>query len=307
LLARDKVAVVTGAGRGIGREIALTLAREGGRVMVNDKGTGVESSEGRDASVAEAVAEEIRAAGGDARSSSADVTDADAVAAMIAGAREAWGRVDILVHAAGIIRDRMVWNVPPEEWDDVMSVHLKGCYTTTRAFAQDLREHRERTDEASIVTFSSSAGVYGNVGSSAYGAAKAGVIGFSRIVAMELARYGARVNCIVPFAWTRMSGQLPGGSDDADRRVERLKELSPAHVANLAAFLASDGAEGITGQVLGMRGKELLVFAQPSIHAQLLLADSSPQSIAEAIAPRLKHHLPALRQSPEIFDYEPHT
>jgi NAD(P)-dependent dehydrogenase (short-subunit alcohol dehydrogenase family) len=150
--------------------------------------------------------------------------------------------------------------------------------------------------------------VFGNAGSSSYGAAKAGVVGFTRIIAQELAPLGARANCVLPFAWTRMAAELPqaGGNGTANRRLQRLQALDPEHVANLVVFLASGAEPRTTGQVLGMRGKELLVLGQPRIDARIVLHDTSPRSLAETLGGRLEAHLEPLRASGEVFDYEPY-
>lgn len=300
-----KVAVVTGAGRGIGRQIAEALAGQGARVLVNDKGTEVDASAAADPGVAAGAAQAIRDAGGTATSSAADITDHAAVGTMMQAVLDDWGRIDILVNAAGIIRDRMIWNVPAEEWDDVVRVHLTSCYTTTHHMAIWLRTERPAGD-FSIITLSSSAGVFGNEGSTSYGAAKAGVIGFTRIAALELRRYGVRANCIVPFAWTRMAEQLLQTADSDDVRIARLRRLSPASVADLAVFLASDAASGITGHVLGMRGRELLVFEQPRIAMRMVVPPLGAPDFADFVGPRLRPHLDMPKSSGEIFDYDPH-
>lgn len=306
MLLENRVAIVTGAGRGIGRAAAAALAREGARVMVCDKGTSVDTSADADPSVAGQAAKEIAAeAGVETLASDVDVTDDAAVSAMFDDAVAAWGHVDIVVNAAGIIRDRMLWNVPSEEWDDVTRVHLRSCYTTVSALARHARATRDEPRDRSVVTFSSSAGVFGNAGSTAYGTAKSGVLGFTRIAAMELGRYGVRVNAVVPFAWTRMAEVLPGQADEENERLARLRQLGPEHVANLVTWLAATADPQLTGQVLGMRGKELLVFSQPSIHSRVSLEETDPRSISEALGEQPGGNLPPLRPSGEIFDYDP--
>jgi NAD(P)-dependent dehydrogenase (short-subunit alcohol dehydrogenase family) len=248
-----KVAIVTGAGRGIGREHALALARAGAKVVVNDLGATL-GGEGADASPAQQVVSEIEASGGAAVANGDDVADFAGAERLVRQAVQRFGRLDVLVNNAGIIRDRMLVNMTEDEWDAVIAVHLKGHFAPTRHAAAYWREQVKETGEpvrGRIVNTSSPSGVFGNLGQANYGAAKAGIAAFTVIVAQELQRYGVTVNCIAPNARTRMTeaafGEIPvpeGGFDAMD----------PVHMTPLIVALASDEAQAITGQVFFVYG-----------------------------------------------------
>ncbi|HET7044957.1 MAG TPA: SDR family oxidoreductase [Gaiellaceae bacterium] len=248
-----KVAIVTGAGRGIGREHALGLARAGARVVVNDLGATL-GGEGADLSPAEQVVEEIEALGGEAVANGDDVSDFAGAGRLVTQAVERFGRLDVLVCNAGIIRDRMLVNMGEAEWDAVIAVHLKGHFAPTRHAAAHWRERVKAGEEGvrgRIVTTSSPSGVFGNVGQANYGAAKAGIAAFTVIAAQELQRYGVTVNCIAPNARTRMTeaafGEIPVPESEFD-------PMDPANMTPLVVALAADEAQGITGQVFFVYG-----------------------------------------------------
>jgi NAD(P)-dependent dehydrogenase (short-subunit alcohol dehydrogenase family) len=247
-----KVAVVTGAGRGIGRGEALLLAAEGARVVVNDVG-GEWDGTGQDPRPASEVVEEIRAAGGEAEAHFDDISEPDGARGAIGLAIERWGRIDCLVNNAGILRDRMIFNMAPDEWDAVMKVHLRGTFLCTQAVCSHWRDLSKAGQDVggAVVNTSSTSGLLGIAGQSNYGAAKAGIAAFTQIVSMEMAKYGVSVNAIAPGARTRMTEQTFG---DLATPEGQFDPLAPENVAPLVAFLCGDAAAGITGQVFGITG-----------------------------------------------------
>jgi len=247
-----KVAIVTGAGRGIGREHALALAEAGAKVIVNDLGATL-AGEGADATPAQQVVEEIEGNGWLAVANGDDVSDFAGAERMIRQALDSYGRLDILVNNAGITRDRMLVNMSEEEWDSVLTVHLKGHFAPTRHAAAYWREQSKAGEElrGRVINTSSPSGVFGNVGQTNYGAAKAGIAGFTIIAAQELARYGVTVNCLAPNARTRMTeasfGEIPKPEDGFDA-------MDPANIAPIVVALCSDEAQDITGQCFFIYG-----------------------------------------------------
>jgi NAD(P)-dependent dehydrogenase (short-subunit alcohol dehydrogenase family) len=265
-----KVALVTGAGRGIGREHALALAQAGAQVVVNDLG-GSLAGEGQDATPAQSVVNEIVAAGGEAVANYDDVSDFTAAESMVARAIDRYGRLDILVNNAGILRDRMLVNMTEDEWDAVIAVHLKGHFGPTRHAAAYWRELAKGGESlhARVINTSSPSGVFGNVGQANYGAAKAAIAGLTLIAAQELQRYGVTVNCIAPNARTRMTeetfGDLPAPEDGFD-------PLHPGNMSPLVVALAADEAQGITGQCFFVWGGSVNVL-RPWDAGELFAAD----------------------------------
>jgi NAD(P)-dependent dehydrogenase (short-subunit alcohol dehydrogenase family) len=247
-----KVAIVTGAGRGIGREHALALARAGAAVVVNDLGATL-AGEGADATPAQQVVAEIEGIGSRAVANGGNVADFGDAEALVRQAVETFGRLDILVNNAGITRDRMLVNMTEEEWDSVIAVHLKGHFAPTRHAAAYWRERSKAGDEirARVINTSSPSGVFGNVGQVNYGAAKAGIAGFTLIAAQELARYGVTVNCLAPNARTRMTeaafGEIPVPDDGFDA-------MDPANMSPIVVALCADEAQKVTGQCLFVYG-----------------------------------------------------
>ena len=254
-LVEGRVAVVTGAGRGIGREHALMLAANGAKVVVNDLG-GATDGTGTDLSPAEEVVNEITGMGGEAVVNGGNVADWDDAKAMIDQAVETFGGLDILVNNAGILRDRMVFSMAESDWDAVINVHLKGTFAPTHHAASYWRERSKAGDEndARVINTSSPSGIYGNIGQSNYGAAKAGIAAFTIITAMELSKYGVTCNALAPAAYTRMTADLPGFSQFDDEAKEK---MGPRWIANVACWLASAEASGVTGRVFDVAGSRV--------------------------------------------------
>lgn len=251
-LVEGRVAIVTGAGRGIGREHALLLASRGAKVVVNDLGGDLDGS-GGDVSPAQEVVNEITSAGGEAIVNGSNVADFTQAGEMIQQAVDTFGGLDILVNNAGILRDRMIFKMEESDWDAVINVHLKGTYAPTHHAAVYWREQSKAGNQpdARIINTSSPSGIYGNLGQSNYGAAKAGIASFTTIVAMELANYGVTVNSIAPAAYTRMTKDLPGWNDFTD---EQIGGLHPRWIANVICWLASTESAAITGRCFDVMG-----------------------------------------------------
>jgi NAD(P)-dependent dehydrogenase (short-subunit alcohol dehydrogenase family) len=251
-----RVAIVTGAGRGIGREHALLLSAQGAKVVVNDLGGSMDGS-GSDTGPAQQVVDEIVAAGGEAVANTDDVSDWSGAEKLIAAAVDAFGRLDVLINNAGILRDRMLVNMTEAEWDAVIKVHLKGTFGPSHFAANHWRDRSKAGDEvdARIINTASPSGIYGNVGQTNYGAAKAGIASFTIIAAKELARYGVTVNAIAPAALTRMTQDLGMGQADDETK----ETLSPRHIAPVVCWLASPESATVTGRVFDVSGRMLSV------------------------------------------------
>ena len=257
-----RVAIVTGAGRGIGRSVALLLASEGMPVVVNDLGGAVDGS-GADAAPARLVADEIVASGGAAVANGADVSDHEAAQDLIKTAIGEFGRLDVLVNAAGILRDRMVFNMTEQEWDDVIRVHLKGTFNTTKFAAAHWREQRDESAQNRIINFTSVSGLHGNPGQPNYAAAKMGIVGLTYSAANSLAKYGVTVNAVSPGAATRMTESIPDRRRRAGTGTGTADERSPDNVAPLVAYLASERSGWITGRIVHTAGYEVALYNNP--------------------------------------------
>ncbi len=253
-----KVAVITGAGRGIGRGEALLFAQEGAKVVVNDLG-GEWDGTGADPRAASQVADEIKQQGGDAVPHFDDISEEQGADSLIRQALDTYGRLDAAVNNAGILRDKMVFNMGTADWDAVMKVHLRGHFLVTRAATRHWRDRSKAGDQpnAAIVNTSSTSGILGNIGQSNYGAAKAGIAAFSYITAMELQRYGVRVNAIAPGARTRMTEKTFGGLSMPEGQFDA---LAPENVAPMVAYLCSDRAAHITGQTFYVQGGVIQLY-----------------------------------------------
>jgi NAD(P)-dependent dehydrogenase (short-subunit alcohol dehydrogenase family) len=264
-----RVAIVTGAGRGIGRSVARLLASEGASVVVNDLGVSVDGS-GQDSGPAHGVVAEIGEAGGKAIASGADISDFSAAEGLIGTAIEEFGRLDVLVNAAGILRDRMVFNMTEQEWDDVIRVHLKGTFNTTRFASAHWRSRRDETAQNRIINFTSVSGLHGSPGQPNYAAAKMGIVGITYSSARSLAKYGVTVNAISPGAATRMTDSVPtdrrragAAGAAAAAAAASADERSPDNVAPIVAYLASERSGWITGRVIHSAGYEVSLYNNP--------------------------------------------
>ncbi len=278
-MCEGRVAIVTGAGRGIGREYALMLAEEGAKVVVNDLG-GSRDGTGADASPAQQVVDEITAMGGEAAVNGADVSDFQAASEMIDQAVETFGGLDVVVNNAGILRDRMLTNMTEEEWDLVIKVHLKGTFAPAHHAAAYWRGRSKdgQDNDARIINTTSVSGIYGNVGQTNYGAAKQGIAAFTFIAALELARYGVTVNAIAPGALTRLTEDLGIGQASEEAR----EAMSPRWIAPLCTWLASPQSAGITGRVFEASGR-LLAVAEGWHRGPTAAAVDDPAAVDEVM------------------------
>jgi NAD(P)-dependent dehydrogenase (short-subunit alcohol dehydrogenase family) len=300
---KDKVVIVTGGGNGIGRECALLAGREGAAVLVNDLGGGLKGEDAGSAGPAEEVAKEIRAAGGTAISNSDSVSDYDAVAAMIEQAKKEFGGLHGIINPAGILRDGMFHKMSPEDWKAVIDVHLHGAFNVTRASIEYFREKQD----GSYVLFTSTSGLIGNIGQANYAAAKLGVMGLSRIVAMEGQSKNVRSNIIAPFAWTRMIASIPVKDEASAKRVERFQRTMRAdQVAQLAVALCADGAKDVSGQIFAVRGNEVFLFNQPRpVRGMAKVEGWSPETLIEHAIPAMRANFTDLGASMNVFPWDP--
>ena len=284
-LCEGRVAIVTGAGRGIGREHALMLASQGAKVVVNDLGGDIDGS-GSDLSPAQEVVNEIAEMGGEAIVNGANVADFTAAGEMIQQAVDTWGRLDILINNAGILRDRMIFSMSEDDFDSVINVHLKGTFSTVHHASVFWRETVKNGGEAfgRIINTSSPSGIYGNVGQSNYGAAKAGIAAFSVITAMELVKYGVTVNCLAPAAFTRMTADLPGIVGTGEGAEEA---MSPRWISVVTAWLCSEAAQNVTGRVFDVVGERLGIAEQWSLGPSAKQTDD-PEGLTEIVRALMK-------------------
>jgi NAD(P)-dependent dehydrogenase (short-subunit alcohol dehydrogenase family) len=296
-----KVAVVTGAGGGIGRDIALAMAREGAKVVVNDLGASM-TGEGANAGPAQQVVDEIRAAGGEAVANTDSVADASAAQRIVMTALDSFGRLDAVVNNAGILRDRFFHKMSVEEFDAVIKVHLYGSYFVSRAAANHFKEQ----NSGAFVHMTSTSGLIGNFGQANYAAAKLGIMALSKSIALDMQKFNVRSNCIAPFAWSRMIGSIPTETDAEKARVERMKQMTPAKIAPLAVALAADAGEDVTGQVFAVRNNEIFLMSQPRPIRSVHRGEGwTPETVAQHALPALKGSFYALDRSSDVFTWEP--
>ena len=298
---QGKVALITGAGGGIGRDFALAMAAAGASVVVNDIGASVHG-EGRDAGPAQKVVEEIRAAGGTAVANTDSVAEWPSAQRMVDCCIDNFGKIDAVVNNAGILRDRFFFNMSVDEWRAVIDVHLNGSFYVSRAAAPHLKSQQS----GSYVHMTSTSGLVGNLGQANYSAAKMGIIGLSRSIALDMAAFNVRSNCISPFAWTRMIGTIPADTDAQKARLERSKKMTPAKIAPMAVFLLSDAADGITSQIFGVRMNEIMLFNANRPVRSVHNSDGwTLEAIAEQAVPSMKPYFTDMKRSPEYFTWDP--
>lgn len=300
-MVEGKVVVVTGAGGGIGRDIALAMAKNGAKVVVNDIGAALDG-EGGSAGPAQQVVDEIRAAGGQAVPSTDSVADAASAARIVECAVESFGRIDAVINNAGILRDRFFHKMSVDEWDAVLKVHLYGAYYVSRAAATHFKEQ----NSGAMVHMTSTSGLIGNFGQANYAAAKLGIVALSKSIALDMLKFNVRSNCIAPFAWSRMIGAIPTDTDEQRARVDKIKQMTPAKVAPLAVYLASDAARAVNGQIFSVRNNEISLISQPrpvrSVHRS---EGWTPQSIAEHAMPAMRASFYPLDRSADVFSWDP--
>lgn len=296
-----KVAVVTGAGGAIGGEIAKLMAAHGASVVANDLG-GAVSGDGNDEKPARDVVDAINDAGGKAVPHFGSVAERKDAEDMIKTAVDAFGKVDVIVNNAGILRDVIFHKMNEPDWDMVIAVHLKGSFNVARSAAPYFREQ----GSGSYIHFTSTSGLIGNFGQANYAAAKLGIAGLSKSIALDMNRFGVRSNCISPFAWSRMIGTIPSDTPEQQARLAKIKSMTPAQQAPLAVYLGSDQSSHVTGQIFGVRGNEIFLFSQPRpIRSTHNSEGWTPESIADHGMPSLEKSFFDLDRSADIFSWDP--
>ncbi len=296
-----KVVIVTGAGRGIGRGVAMALADAGAKVVVNDLGASA-GGEGDDTSPATEVVEEISAVGGEAVANFNSVAEWDSAHEIVQEAIDRFGRIDGLVNNAGILRDAIFHKMTENNFDIVLKVHLKGSFNMSRACAPHFRQQ----ESGSIVHMTSTSALIGNLGQANYMSAKLGIVGLSKSIALDMARYNVRSNCISPFAWSRLFGNVPTDTPEQKARVEIIKQMTPEKIAPLATALLSDAAKDVTGQIFAVRNNEIFLMSQSRPIRTAHTSDGwTPESVNERVLSAFKPSMYALDRTADVFTWDP--
>lgn len=298
---QGKAAIVTGGGRGVGRGIALALSRAGASVLVNDLGVSL-TGEGEASSPADDVVAEIGAEGGVAVADDHSVASWDGAQAIVARAMDAFGRIDAVINNAGNLRDALFHKMTEEEFDSVISVHLKGSFNVSRAAAPYFKQQMS----GAYVHMTSTSGLIGNLGQANYAAAKLGVAGLSKSIALDMQRFNVRSNAVAPFAWTRMIDSIPTDTTEQKRRVEGLKRLVPEKIAPFVVALCSDASVNVTGQLFGVRNNEIYLFSQPRPIRTAHNSDGwTPETVSERVFAMFKNDFYPLHRSGDVFTWDP--
>jgi NAD(P)-dependent dehydrogenase (short-subunit alcohol dehydrogenase family) len=303
MILKDKVVIITGAGGGIGRDFALAAAKAGAKVVVNDIGTSVKG-EGSDIGPAQKVVDEIRTLGGQATPNTDSVSEWESANRIVKNALDVFGRIDGIVNNAGILRDRFFFNMSIDDWKSVIDVHLNGAFYVARAAAPYFKSQ----ESGAYVNMTSTSGLIGNLGQANYSAAKLAVVGLSKSIALDMAKFNVRSNCIAPFAWSRMIGSIPAETDDQKARVERLKRMESSKIAPMAVYLLSDqaAADKVSGQIFGVRANEIFLFNQNRPVRSVQRAQGwTPETIAEHAIPAMRAQFHRLDVSADVFNWDP--
>lgn len=296
-----KVVAITGAGRGIGRALALACAAEGARVVVNDFG-GSPSGDGADRGPAETVVAEIESKGGTAYANTASVADPQGAQSIIDDAVSRFGRIDAVINNAGFLRDAIFHKMSHGDWAAVIDVHLNGYFYVSKAAAPYFKDQ----GSGAFVHFTSTSGLIGNRGQANYASAKMGVVGLSTSLALDMQRFGVRSNCIAPFAWSRLIATIPTDTPEQRARVARFETMTPDKIAPLAVFLCSDAASDVSGQIFGVRKNEVFLFSRPQVVRSAHKSEGwTPATVAGELLPMLKPSFQPLRTSPEVLSWDP--
>jgi NAD(P)-dependent dehydrogenase (short-subunit alcohol dehydrogenase family) len=297
-----KTALVTGAGRGVGRGIALELAKAGAAVVVNDLGVSITGEGADEGSPAEQVVAEITAMGGKAVANHDSVADWAGACAMVKAAVDNFGRIDAVINNAGNLRDVYFHKMSPEDFEAVIAVHLKGSFNTSRAAAPFFKEQ----ESGAFVHMTSTSGLIGNFGQANYMAAKLGIVGLSKSIALDMQRFGVRSNAVAPFAWTRMIDSIPTDTPEQQKRVDGLKKLDAEKIAPFVVALCSDQGAKVSGQIFAVRNNEIFLFSQPRPIRTAHTADGwTPETVAERVFDQFANDFYPLHRSTDIFNWDP--